>query len=77
MLILDRKENQAIMIGDNIEVTIVSIKGDHVKVGINAPGSVKVFRQELFKEIQNSNIEALKVNPDAMKSLGALIKKKN
>ncbi len=74
MLILDRKENQAIMIGDDIEITIVNIKGDHVKIGINAPNAIKVYRQELFAEIQNSNREALKINPDAMRSLGALIK---
>ncbi|MBR3731217.1 MAG: carbon storage regulator CsrA, partial [Spirochaetales bacterium] len=58
MLILARKEEQSIMIGDSIEVSILSIKGDHVKIGINAPGDVKVYRKEVFEEIQSANIEA-------------------
>ncbi|OHD17864.1 MAG: carbon storage regulator [Spirochaetes bacterium GWC1_27_15] len=75
MLILARKENQSIMIGDNIELTIVSIKGDHVKVGINAPNDVKVFRKEIFEEIQKANIEAANVKPDVLKDIGNLFKK--
>ena len=77
MLILARKENQSIMIGDNIEITIVNIKGDHIKIGINAPDNVKVYRKEIFEEIQKANLEAVKVNPDAMKNLGDLFKKKD
>ncbi|HBD96176.1 MAG: carbon storage regulator [Spirochaetes bacterium GWF1_31_7] len=76
MLILARKENETIVIGDNIEITIVNIKGDHVKIGINAPNDVKVFRKEIYTEIQNANIEASKVNPDAVKNLGDLLRKK-
>ncbi|HOJ63332.1 MAG TPA: carbon storage regulator CsrA [Spirochaetota bacterium] len=76
MLILSRKENQSIMIGDNIEITIVSIKGDHVKIGINAPTDVKVFRKEIFEEIQNANKEAVNVDPNTIKDIGSLLKKK-
>ena len=76
MLILARKENETIVIGDNIEITIVNIKGDHVKIGINAPNDVEVFRKEIYTEIQNANIEASKVNPDAVKNLGDLLRKK-
>lgn len=76
MLILARKENESIVLDDNIEITIVSIKGDHVKIGINAPQNVKVFRKEIYTEIQNANIEASKINPDALKSIGNLFKKK-
>jgi carbon storage regulator len=78
MLILDRKESQSIMIGNNIEITIVGIRGDHAKIGIKAPRDIKVFRKEIYEEIQKSNIEAskTKVNPDQLKNLGNLIKKK-
>ena len=49
MLILSRKKDESIIIGDNIIVSIVDIKGDQVKLGINAPHDVKVFRQEVLK----------------------------
>lgn len=76
MLILARKENESIIVGDDIEITIVNIKGDHVKIGIEAPHSVKVYRKEIYTEIQNANIEAAKVTPDAAKNLESLIRKK-
>jgi len=76
MLILARKENQSIMIGENIEVTIVSIKGDHVKIGIEAPKNIKVYRKELYEEIQAANIEASKVQPDTLKQFGDIFKNK-
>jgi len=57
-------------------VTIVSIKGDHIKIGINAPNDVKVYRKEIFEEIQKSNKEAVNIKPDLMKNIGELFKKK-
>ncbi len=59
MLILSRKPKQKILISDDIEITIVDVKGDQVKIGINAPSSVKVFREEVYQEIQNENKAAL------------------
>ena len=55
MLILSRRSNESIMIGDQIEITIVDIKGDQVKLGIKAPRIVKVFRQEVYQAIQLEN----------------------
>lgn len=75
MLILARKEEQSIMIGDSIEVSILSIKGDHVKIGINAPGDVKVYRKEVFEEIQSANIEAAKTDASKIAQLGSLFHK--
>lgn len=76
MLILDRKENQSIMIGEDIEITIVNIKGDHAKIGINAPIHIKVYRKEIYEEIQKANIEAAKVKPADIKDFKNLFKKK-
>ncbi|CEM61571.1 carbon storage regulator [Treponema phagedenis] len=55
MLILSRKPNQKILIGENIELTIIEIRGDQVKIGVEAPRNVKVFRQEVYEEIQREN----------------------
>ena len=58
MLALARKINESIVINNNIEVTILEIKGDQVKLGINAPKSVPIYRKEIFLQIQEANKEA-------------------
>ncbi len=58
MLVLSRKKDQAIMIGDNIELTIIEIQGDQVRLGINAPKNVSIYRKELFLEIKEENKKA-------------------
>lgn len=58
MLILSRKENESIIINGEIEIKIVSIKPDQVKIGILAPKEVKVYRQEIFAEIIKENERA-------------------
>ena len=55
MLILSRKVDERIVIGDDIEVSVVEIRGDQVKLGIVAPRSVKVYRREVFDAIQEEN----------------------
>jgi carbon storage regulator len=55
MLILSRKINEKIMIGDNISISIIGIKGDQIRIGVDAPRSVKVFRQEVLSEIKAAN----------------------
>ncbi|MBA2262437.1 MAG: carbon storage regulator CsrA [Solirubrobacterales bacterium] len=52
MLVLTRKSNQSIMIGDDIEITVLSVMGDKVRIGIQAPREIPVFRQEVYVEIQ-------------------------
>lgn len=61
MLALARKVNESLIINEDIEVTILEIKGDQVKVGIKAPKSVPVYRKELYIQIQEANAEAIKV----------------
>ena len=55
MLILSRKTNEKIMIGDDISVSIIEIRGDQVRIGVDAPKAVKVFRQEVFDAIKAEN----------------------
>jgi len=52
MLVLTRKKHQSIMVGDNIEISILDVIGDKVRIGIQAPREVSVFRKEVFLEIQ-------------------------
>lgn len=63
MLILSRKKGEAIKIGDDIEIKVVAISGDQVKIGIDAPKYIEVYRQELYEQIQVENKQAAKT-PD-------------
>ena len=74
MLILSRKINEKIMIGDDISISIIDIRGDQVRIGVDAPKSVKVFRQEVFDAIRAENkaaaqsvstLPALDIAPEA------------
>ncbi|MCB5934580.1 carbon storage regulator CsrA [Caldibacillus thermoamylovorans] len=58
MLILARKKGEAIQIGNEIEITIISIQGDQVKIGIDAPKTVEVYRKEIYEQIQEENKQA-------------------
>ena len=58
MLALARKINQSTMIGSDIEITLLEIKGDQVKIGINAPKSVPIYRKEIYMQIQDENKKA-------------------
>ena len=58
MLVLTRKSNQSIMIGDDVEVSVLSIMGEKVRIGISAPRDVPVFRKEIYLEIQQQQVAA-------------------
>jgi len=58
MLALSRKENESIMIGNDIEITILEVKGEQVKIGITAPKSVPIYREEVYAQIKEANREA-------------------
>lgn len=70
MLILSRKIDQKIRIGDNIVITLIDVKGDQVKIGVEAPSNVKVYRQEVFEAIQSENKAA--ASQISMERLGKL-----
>jgi carbon storage regulator len=58
MLVLTRKSNQSIMIGDDIEVSVLSVMGEKVRIGIQAPRDIPVFRKEVYLEIQQERVAA-------------------
>lgn len=72
MLALSRKQGEAIVLGNDIEVTILEIKGDQVKIGINAPKSIPVYRKELYIQIKNANQEAIE-QANAVEALKGLL----
>jgi carbon storage regulator len=81
MLVVSRKQDESIVIGNEIEIVIVRIDRHNVRIGIKAPRSVSVHRKEVFEEIRQENLEATKqagkVNADALQKLiGSKLKKK-
>ncbi|MCB1172271.1 MAG: carbon storage regulator CsrA [Leptospiraceae bacterium] len=76
MLVLARKVNSSIMIGDDIEIVVVEIKGDQVKLGVKAPREISVHRSEVYADIQEQNRQAADSSLSDIANLGHLIKKK-
>ena len=72
MLALSRKKDEAIVINNNVEITVIEIKGDQVKLGISAPKSVPIYRKEVYLQIQEANQAA--ANEGAMEALKNLLK---
>ncbi|MES2792619.1 MAG: carbon storage regulator CsrA [Planctomycetota bacterium] len=64
MLVLSRQRDESIIIGDNIVITVVDIRGDKVRLGINAPTEIPVHRQEVYEAIQRENQRAAGSGPD-------------
>ncbi|MCA9246458.1 MAG: carbon storage regulator CsrA [Planctomycetales bacterium] len=64
MLVLSRHRDESIVIGDNIVVTIVDIRGDKVRLGIDAPTQIPVHRREIYEAIQRENLKAAKMQPE-------------
>lgn len=70
MLALSRKKNEALVINNDIEITVLDIRGDQVKIGISAPKEVPVYRKEVYLQIQEANKEAMNAdNLDVLKDL--------
>jgi carbon storage regulator len=72
MLILARRIGESIMIGDQVEISVVDIKGDQVKLGIKAPAQVKVYRREVYAAIQEENRAAAGAVPQSLPRLEGL-----
>ena len=74
MLVLTRKTGQKLIIDDDIEVVVLETRGETVKIGINAPKAVQVFREELYTEIKNSNLESKSASADSIDKLMDIFK---
>jgi carbon storage regulator len=69
VLVLSRKINQRIMIGDDIEIVVVDIRGEQVQIGIKAPRNIPVHRLEVYDTIREANVEATRVEDDELSNL--------
>lgn len=74
MLALSRKLGETIVIGDDIEITVLDIQRDQIKLGIKAPRAVPIHRKEIYLQIQQENQEAMKASGDAAKKLKDFMK---
>ncbi|MGM0884186.1 MAG: carbon storage regulator CsrA [Bacillota bacterium] len=74
MLVLSRKSNESIMIGSNIEIVVLGLEGDNVKLGIRAPREVDIYRKEIYLTIQAENLAAAN-SPVSLDEVSKLFKK--
>ena len=73
MLILTRRVGESVVIDNNIVVTVVEVRGDSVRIGIDAPRSVDVHREEVYRELQQANQQAASPEPDAVEALKSFV----
>ena len=71
MLVLSRHRDECIMIGDDVTITVVDIRGDKVRLGIDAPKNVPVHRQEVYEAIKRENQKASQIGPSETRDLGS------
>ena len=77
MLVLSRRKDESIRIGDDIEITVVEVRGEVVKIGISAPKHISVYRQEVYDAIQKENIAAAKSSKEDLSEVAkALLKRR-
>ena len=69
MLIITRKKGESLIIGEDIEITVVKLEDGSVKLGIEAPKNIKIFRKEIYELVKKENIEAMKINLDVLKNI--------
>ena len=76
MLVLSRRAGESINIGDDVVVTVLEVRGDVVRVGINAPRTIRVHREEVYRELQAANRAAAETDDTAVATLSSLLPKK-
>ncbi|MCI9976941.1 carbon storage regulator CsrA [Clostridioides difficile] len=69
MLVISRKKGEAILIGEDIEVKVVGIDGNNIKLAISAPNDIGILRKEIYEKIKNENINATKINIEVLSKL--------
>lgn len=77
MLVLSRRVGESIVVGDDVTVTVLEVRGDVVRIGINAPRSVAVHREELLRELETANKEAASPSDDVIASLAKAVQTKS
>ena len=70
MLVLSRQRDESIIIGDNVVVTVVNVRGDKVRLGIEAPREIPVHRREVYEAIQRENRRGAAIQPDEARQIG-------
>ena len=70
MLVLSRQRDESIIIGDNVVITVVDVRGDKVRLGIDAPVEIPVHRREVYEAIQRENRKAAEISPDDARKVG-------
>jgi carbon storage regulator len=73
MLVLTRRSSQSIMIGKDVVITILEVRGDQVRIGVSAPRDVDVHREEVYQELQQANRSAASPSPEALTALGKIL----
>lgn len=76
MLVLTRRTDESVIIGDTIAVTVLAIEGDHVRLGITAPKTVPIHRQEVYEQIKTANVEAARSSSTDISSILKFLPKK-
>lgn len=77
MLVLSRRVGESVVIGDDVVVTVLEVRGDVIRVGVDAPRHVQVRRQELLAELEETNRAAASPSPDAVAGLSKLVSREN
>ena len=76
MLVLTRRSGESVMIGDNVVVTVLEVRGDVIRLGIGAPRDIQVHREEIYRELQASNQEAASPTDDAVLAVSRMLRPK-
>lgn len=74
MLVLTRRSGESVMIGDDVVITVLEVRGDVIRLGIRAPRDIQVHREEIYRELQASNRAAASPTEDAVRALAQLIR---
>ena len=70
MLILTRKSNESVIVGNNIEIRVLEVHGDHVRIGFSAPSSIPIYRKEVYEAIQHENAQAAGQSAQNLEAIG-------